>query len=368
MTKANYLFSICKILLVSIIIYTSSCKDTRKKQVRFFEFPSTDTITGMKIEEFKIIPANSRLLIAEDYYISFSQATSRGYYFTAFDKKTLSPVSQFAKKGSAPHELRLGAAPLIDQENNKVFLVDVGRNNYVFQYDIKKAINDSMYIPEKLFKYGKENAKTIRFTYCLNDIFLTQYINESNDSVDYQYTFLDKTGQIIGNYEPINHPTEYPQGVRQSLAFAEKLFCNGKIYTAFAKQDKILCYDFKQKETIFEISGPRTDYPEIEIQNGYWIPSEIPAPISYISIAVSNKYIYTLNVGDYQTTNSNVKRQSENLWVFNLKGKPIKQIKLNTPIYKIYYDKYTNQLICMAESQNIYNSIGIIRIELNKVE
>lgn len=356
------------ILLVALLFFACNKSTTDKKLIEFSEFPLIDSISDLKIEEFKEIPSNSDFLISENYYISFSQGTSRGFYFTVFSKNTLSPVAQFAKQGSAPHELRLGAAPSIDADNNKVYIVDVARNQYVFEYNLSEAVSNAEYIPKKLFKYGYDNCHTIRFKNCFANVFLTQYIMGSNDSIDYQYTFIDNTGTITGQYEPINYPAEYPVYVRKSLAFSEKIYNNGRIYTAFANQDKILCFDFEKKETVFETRGPRIEFPEIEIDGNSWIPDKIPAPMSYNSIAVSNKYIYTVNTGKYKTIHDKVSIESNYLGVFNLKGEPVKKIKLNVPIMKVYFDKYTNEIICMAETKSIYNTIGIIRISVDKIE
>lgn len=342
--------------------------ETNNKLIEFTEFPITDSISDLVIEEFKELPSNSYLQISENYYICFSQGTSRGYYFTVFSKRTLSTVAQFAKQGSAPQELRLGAAPIVDSDNNKVYIVDVARNNYVFEYDLSAAITDPEYIPTKIFKYGYDNAHTIKFTHCFDNVFLTQYIIESNDSVDYQYTFLDNTGKITAQYEPIKYPAEYPVYARVGLAHSDKVYSKGRIYTAFYRQDKILCFDYEKKETVFETRGPRVEFPEMEISGNDWVASKIPMPASYISIAVSNKYIYTVNIGKYETIHDDTGYESDYLGVFNLKGEPVKRIKLNCSVYDINYDKFTNQLICIVNTKSIDNTIGLVRINMDEIE
>ncbi len=341
-----------------------SCDNQEKSVIRFTEFPETvkkTTVTKTLKSNYQI----SDFFITGNILITVNVWVENGYYITYFDKNTLEYIGRTGRRGKAPGEVVRAMYPTIDHENKKIFLTDEGGNRKIYEFDIEASIKDTDYIPKKLFEIGMNRYYAGNLTYCDNDIFMFGYYHQAEDSVEYSYSFIDKSDKFLGSYVEFPFKKDIPLEAYCTLVYRNIVFRNGNLFTAYQYIDKINSFNVSQKKMNFETNGPYLLKPEVEVHADQWVPFETERTVAYISIAASDKYVYGLYSGEVENARNYAPDCAKTIHVFDYSGNPVQKIELDQNIIQITYDEETNSLVGIQNDEKTgMNTQGLVWIKL----
>jgi hypothetical protein len=359
-----------KNLFFTIIVLFISCAENKQsvhtKETSFTEFKDTLEIKT-NIKYFKQNVQADKLFIVDNIMIVTQNWIDNGFYIKYFDINSLEFIGQAARKGKGPDEISMGAYPSVDPQGKHIYICDNARNRTIYKFDIQSSIKNPFYKPIKLFEIGTTILDVENITYCGHNKFMYYcHYGSHVDSVEYSYTFVNNSGEHLGNYIESLYYTKLPEGAIKGIGFRSDYYYDDKIITAFEYQDRIIGFDTKENKPIFETKGPILEEPDFEIHGEYWVPFETPRVLTYLSVTANEKYIFALYSGVYETIKNHAPRFSKQIFVFDTHGQPKKLLQLDRTVRNIAYDKEQNKLVCIQNDEDTGTKTrGIVYVNLD---
>lgn len=357
------IFKMC--LFSAFILFScNSNEDISLKIKNFTSFPKS-TKKKVILKNFRTKISAYNIFVIDDKLVVYNVWVDNGYYISFFNKNTLEFLGAAAKKGKAPNEIINCEGITTNACSKKIFIIDFGRNNSVYELDVEKSINNKNYFPEKLNELGADKEFVDDLTYCGNDILMFHYYHPEEDSAEYYYNFIGKTDKFSVAKEKLPFVKDFPMNAYRRFSMRKSFYKNGRLFTAFQYHDKIFSYDVKSKKAVFETNGPYLLKPEVELHDIYWVPYETERTVAYISIAASDKYVYGLYSGQQESAKNYSPNCAKTIHVFDYSGNPVQKIELDQNIMQITYDEETNSLVGIQNDEKTgMNTQGLVWIKL----
>ena len=314
------------IILFSLLVIAFSCNKQTKKSFQKnntinFTNDSFNTVSRLNSEELKKISdsilVSYRIKIDKNYIYLNEIKSNKFLNIIKLPEEDF--IGAFGNKGKGPCETIV--AWDIDKSDSGTLLILDPKQKKVVEFNVdslinKKAcaneykLNDKSYYHKVLKKknklyYTDENNREYRFF----ESDLNGENIKGHGIIQTNITFKNPRKNLTGNINNVfmvNH---------------ENLFVFGYYYYPL-----IELFDIETKEWK-SIVGPTNEIPDDNFKQGNFI---------YSSTRITNKYIYALYAGKSDSIDVNI------IFVFNLKGEPIKKLILDKGIFNfdVYNDKY----------------------------
>ena len=176
---------------------------------------------------------------------------------------------------------------------------------------------------------------------------------------EYKIQEFDSNGNLVANYGEFETLEERPDLTKLQISLLHDGWFKGDpqraIYVrACLRRDILEIFNYKTKE-IITITGPDHSLPEFE-----YLKSEFGGAMAfdrnviyrYRDIAFTENYIFALYAGHGQLDFNETGIMAEQIWVFNHKGKPLYNLKLDRSIIQIVVNEATNEIYGLTTDED----------------
>lgn len=329
-------------LFLSVLIF--SCTAEKNKPYGSYEnFPDEKELTARKIElDSAIFRYPYRIKIKGDKAI-LMDLHNLDYYFHEYSYPEYKYVNSFGKRGEAPEEMLSAENIRIAAED--AWTLDANRNK-LYQYSLADSVCRT-----KEIELDKDILRALDFVlYEDSSFIIPDYTGEARICI------VDANGRIK---QKIGHiPTMYPviESSLVALAQAWRSFLDynpkNNILAMVTQLGEVLeIYNLKDSTHIIK-AGPMGE-PRYGVSQGHAVPTGI---MGFSDIQVTDKYIYTVFHGrtfeEIVRTQGDLIDGGEYIYVFDLKGTPLRKYHLDRHIYGIYVDEDKGTIIATDVNYN----------------
>lgn len=339
------------ISLLLIILFPACGQFTAKKKYEnaYNQFPEVKNLTGEAISiDTAVFRYPFRISIKEDIAI-IMDLHNHDYFFHAFTYPAWDPIVSFGKRGQGPEEM-LSAETFHFFSPDSIWTLDANKMEITRWELIPSA---SMAERIEVISIDKKIVRALDF-FPMNPSFLIpDYMG------DHRFHRIDNTGRYISSHGTIPSLTSYTDIARPALAQAWRSFIDynprkGILALATQLGEILEIYDLTEHNSKV-ISGPNGE-PEFEISNNKGIPSGI---MGFSDIQITDNYIYTVFHGRSfksillsQQNGEPLEDGGRYIYVFDLKGNPVRQYTLDRAIYGIHVNEDTRTITATDVNSN----------------
>lgn len=329
--------------LVGSLFLLLSCNKSREYNYLSYEdFPSKESLYAEVVHldsvtfryPFRIFTEGNTMFIMDLHNID--------NYFHAYSMPGFQHIASFGKRGEAPDEM-LSGENFRFVSRDSIWSLDANRRQLI-RWGFNEQ-GDSI-LRKETITLDKDILRPLDFAMYNDSTFIIP-----DYSGEYRFCWVDAHGHTINRTGKI--PVEDSNAAKSlpALAQAWRSFIdynphNGVLAAATQLGEVLEIYNLKDS-THTVIEGPNSE-PQYAISGGYAIPDGI---MGFTDIHVTDQYIYAVFQGKTFKEISNNQGQftdgGEYIYIFNLKGEPIKKYDLDHNIYAIQVDEANNRIMAL---------------------
>ncbi len=338
--------------LIPLLIFLSSCAAESENE-------STISIALIDFEEInlssekyffeEVINASSmtlqgdKILISE--YHNVPDEFPRIHIINTSDWTYDKPKGRF---GQGPREI-----------NIPQFIVSQDSDNFwVYDYNNRKistfSFNDSTLLASSDRKITDPNLGPMRLVLTPSGNYLGVPRENENKILEF-----DSEGNLIDAYGEFEIPEERPDLLKLQVSLLNNGRFHGNQYNgiyvrASMYRDLMEIFNYKTKKFI-SVIGPDLKLPEFEYHDskfGGMISFGPDVPKKYQDIAVSERYIFALYSGYSHLDYVDSGISAQEIWVFDLKGKPKWRFALDRSVSQISINEQTNEIYGLTTDED----------------
>lgn len=327
MTKFSYLIflSFCLVLL-------ACCEGKREEYPRYSSFEKEESLTAMPVSLDTILFRYPFRVKVKDAVALVLDLHNADHFLHAFTYPGWKHLVSFGRRGQAPEEL-LSVESFRFCSSDSVWVVDANKMEVTrWSIDVKGR-NVSR---EEAIPLDKRLIRTLDFIRTDSGFIVPDYTGAN------RYSLLDCKGNLQNSYEKIPTEQTYTDIALPALAQAWRSFMDyhpehGLLALATQLGEVLELHNLRE--------GTRTvlygqeEEPRFQIDAGYGIPTGI---MGFSDIQITDHYIYAVFHGRafrdiIQNQAKGITREDGGrfLYVFDLKGNPVKKYILDRAVYGI---------------------------------
>ncbi|REG83532.1 BF3164 family lipoprotein [Algoriphagus antarcticus] len=252
------------------------------------------------------------------------------------------------KHGQGPLEITDAAQFLFSPDPDTFWIYNMNRRKLV-----QFSTTDSTLLGVKDWKLSEPMAM-IHFVEIGSD---STYLASPWDGLEKLLEF-NREGELIGKYGEWEKIPERPDLELKQVSEMSTGWLDGNPNTGiFVKsslyRDLITIFDYNEKEFI-TLSGPNLELPLFDIHetSGPSIFFRPDTKYRYRDVAISSKYIFALYAGRSQIEYNQTGIVAEEILVFDHKGKPLWNLKLDRSIIQIVINEQTNEIYGLTTDED----------------
>lgn len=331
-------------LLFFFLLLFISCdgkyKDHRDNVILYSEFPQEKVLKGEIIElDTALLRYPFRIRIEGDKAIILD-LHGPDHYGHLFQYPSFRYLSSFGRRGDSPTEML--SMQNIRFYNHGVWTLDANKNELT-RLDPSSS-GDSL-LRDGAVTLGEDILRPLDFAIYNDTTFIIPDYSGEN-----RFCWVDREGKLkdkMGIIPSINE--EALKNARPALAQAWRSFIdynanNGVLAAVTQLGEVVEVYNLKDSTHVVRI-GEHGE-PEFKVSDGYGIPTGI---MGFSDVQVTDSAIYAVFHG---TSFKDIAKQSGRLpdggkyiYVFSLKGEPLRMYVLDHYIYGIWVDEATKTII-----------------------
>jgi hypothetical protein len=340
-----------KYIHFAILLLTSiSCTKQTNKTKIFDKFPERQKLEAhipeMKDRPFKFyqIELFDSLLIAFDYY----NDNKRLYLF---NKNNLSLLTCSGIVGKGPGELVTPYFFSIDRKNRILWVKDAGKVK-LFGYSVDSILNKKIYLPNYRLNLPEKYIYASRIGYYKDSLFI---ISADSENIIKLMNFKGNIVDSLGDLPIKRSKTEPKFGFNDLTLRYIRLLPQNQFLCSFRRFDRVVLMDSTGKIK-FSVQGP----DELEPQRKYYGPGDgilhkkrKDAKKGYGPCHYYNGYLYCLYSGKLYFKKEDYQIHQKFYYyinVFDEKGNPVVQYKLDKEIRDFVIDKEKKRIIALSAS------------------
>jgi len=342
MKRFKYIYPIIFIFLIA------SCKKDSDQTVEFDSFPKKEKLTAkipeMKERPFKFyqVELYDSLIIAFDYY-------NKDKRLYLFDRDNLSLLASSGIVGKGPGELVTPYFFSIDKQNKILWMKDAGKVK-LFGFAIDSILMNDNYLPTHRIDMPEKYIYASRIGYYKDSLFI---ISADNNHIIKLMNFGGNIVDSLGKL-PIEKKESEPElGFNDLTLRYIRVLPQYDILCSFRRFDRVVLVDSTGKLK-FSIRGP----DQLKPQRKYYGPGDgilhkkrKDAKKGYGPSHYHNGYIYCLYSGKLYFKKENYETHQKYYYfinVFDLKGNPVVQYKLDKEVRDFVIDEKNNRIIALS--------------------
>lgn len=330
------------IYIVSIIGLVSCSGTSTKHYPRYADFPETKALQAEVISLDTALFRYPFRVTVRDSVALVMDLHNTDHYFHAFTYPEWKHIVSFGKRGEAPEEM-LSAETFQFNSIDSIWALDANKMQ-ITRWSISPA-NHTAERKEEI-DVDKSLIRALDFYAMDSGFLIPDYLG------DHRYNWTNHQGQLLLAEGTIPTETEYTDIARPALAQAWRSFIdynptNG-IFALVTQLGEVLeIYNLKDS-THTVLYGPHGE-PKFQIAQGEGIPTGI---MGFSDVQITDKYIYAVFHGrSFKEIASSLQQGMKHedggrsIYVFDLKGNPIRKYTLDHAVYGIDVDEDTGYII-----------------------
>lgn len=341
-----------KYILLIIISSFISCSSPPNLHPRYSSFPDEKNLTAQEVSLDSVLFRYPFRVTVRDSIAIVMDLHNTDYYFHAFSYPEWKHLVSFGKRGEAPEEM-LSAEMFQFNSLDSIWALDANRMQISrWSIDPQKVTAKR----EQIIPLDRQLVRSLDF-YATDTCFLiTDYLG------DFRYHQVDYSGKSFKNVGEIPTETNNKKEVRPALAQAWRSFTDYNpqkgIYAMVTQLgEAIEIYNLKEN-THTVLYGPNGE-PQFQTVGTEGIPTGI---MGFSDIRITDQYIYTVFHGVSFKEKEAIYQQGKNpedggryIYVFDLKGNPVRKYTLDYPVYGIDVNEKTKTIIatCVEKDEPI---------------
>jgi len=325
--------------VVGLMVLFAACSEKGKDNVSYSSFPKTERLSVMKVDSVNDVYMRYPLRIRKsDSCLYVLDLLSTEYACHVFAYPTMKYKYSFAKKGNGPGEFLRVDDIRLNARSNECWALDPNRSRISC---FRTNSPDSLY---KVVDLDTGLVRTLDFTF-YND---TQFIVPDYTGT-HRFDILSSTGKTLESYGQIPlkekdaniSDAAYGQAWRSFVSFNPE---NGVLAMATQMGEVIELYSLPSGKLISVISG-KSGPPRFNYIQGNMIPTGI---MGYTDVFVGKENVYAIFEG--QTFKDIISKKftkdgGDRIYVFDLKGNPVKEYVLDRYISGFCVDEKTGVIV-----------------------
>ncbi|MDR0745857.1 MAG: TolB-like 6-bladed beta-propeller domain-containing protein [Mediterranea sp.] len=335
------------VLIVCFILI--GCQPKEQRIVAYEDFPEQCELKAITIELDTAIFRYPFRMRAQDDKIVVMDLHNADYYFHLFSYPGFAYVSSFGKRGESPEEMLAAENFRFAGEGGKEIRTLDSSKSRINRLSFSLS-RDSL-LPAGTIALDKDVLRPLDFCLYNDSVMIIPDFSGEN-----RFCFVDESGKLLYKQGQIPASDQAAlSGSKPALSQAWRSFVDynprRKVLAAVTQLGEVLeIYNFND-QTQRVIVGPNGE-PEFQEQNGYAIPSGI---MGFSDIQVTDNYIYTVFHGqrfkDMPTDPSEFVDGGQYIYVFDLKGNPVRKYVLDRHINGFFVDE-KEQIVYATDVNN----------------
>lgn len=331
-----------KLLYILLIVCgLISCNKKKITNPRYTSFPDEKALRAQVISLDTALFRYPFRITVKDSIALVLDLHNADHFFHAFSYPDWKHIVSFGKRGEGPEEMQSGEKVQFNSPDS-VWILDANKME-ITRWSISRA-NHSAKRAEAI-KLDKALVRTLDFCKTNSGFLTTNYLGE------FRYNEVSNEGKLTKSDGYIPTETDYEEISLPALAQAWRTFIgynpNNGILAMVTQLGEVLeIYDLKNK-THSVFYGPQGE-PRFRIVEGDYVPTGI---MGFSDIKVTDKYIYAVfhnrsfkEIGEAYKRGENPESGGRYIYVFNLKGEPVKKYTLDHAIYGIDVNEQTGTI------------------------
>ncbi|MBB6326864.1 hypothetical protein FHS59_002492 [Algoriphagus iocasae] len=176
---------------------------------------------------------------------------------------------------------------------------------------------------------------------------------------EYKIQEFDANGNFVANYGEFETLEGRPDLTKLQISLLMRGWFEGDpkrgLYVrACLHSDLLEIFNYKTKE-FFTLTGPNNSLPEfeyLESEYGGAMAFDRNVTYRYRDIALTEDYVFALYGGHGQMDYNETGIMAEQIWVFDHKGKPLYNLKLDRSIIQIVVNETTNEIYGLTTDED----------------
>ena len=325
------------------ILFFSCAVEKNKPYGSYDNFPEEKELTAHVVElDSAMFRYPFRVKIEKDKVV-LMDLHNWDNYFHVYSYPECKYVASFGKRGEAPNEML--SAENIRIDGSFAWVLDANRSK-LYQYSLEDTVSRV-----KEVMLDKDIIRALDFVlYEDSSFIIPDYTGESRICI------VDVDGKVrkrIGKI-PTIHPVDKSSLVALAQAWRSFIDYNPKsqVLAMVTQLGEILeIYNLKDSTHIIK-AGPMGE-PEYGVSQGNAVPTGI---MGFSDVQVTDKYIYAVFHGrtfkEIARTQGELVDGGELVYVFDLKGNPVRKYHLDRRIYGIWVDEEKGKIIATDVNYN----------------
>lgn len=338
--------------LIPLFIFLSSCAAESEKEsiisIELIDFEEIKLSSEKHFFEEVINPSNiglvhEKLLISEAWRVS--EELPRMHLVNISNWTYDKPKG---KHGQGP--LEITDAQVLDSSGSDYFWIYNMNRRKLAQFSIR----DSSLLATKDWNFPEPMMGLWFLEFGPNGNYLGVPREGENKILEF-----DPNGKLIGKYGEFETLEERPDLTTLQVSLLEDGWFKGDpnrgLYVrACLRRDILEIFDYKTKEFI-TITGPDNSLPEfeyLESEFGGVMVYDRNVTYKYRDVAFTDDYIFALYAGHGQLDFNKTGIMAEQIWVFDHKGKPLWNLRLDRSIIQIVVNEATNEIYGLTTDED----------------
>ena len=327
------------IVVVGLMGFFVACKEKDKNNISYSSFPKTEQLTVLKVDSVDDVYMRYPFRIRKnDSCLYVLDLLSTEYACHTFAYPTMEHKYSFAKKGNGPGEFIRVDDIRLNAGGEECWVLDPNQSRIsCFRYNS----------PDSLFKVAKLDTglvRTLDFDFYKDSLFIVPDYTGTH-----RFNVLSSNGKILESYGQIPlkekdvniSDAAYGQAWRSFISYNPE---NGILAMATQLGEVIELYSLPSGELVGVIFG-KGGVPKFDYIQGNMIPSGI---MGYRDVFVGEENIYAIFEGhSFKDIEKGkvTKEGGDRIYVFDLKGNPVKEYDLDRYIGGFSVDEKTGVII-----------------------
>lgn len=327
------------VLLIGSLI---SCSGPSRHFPRYEDFPDEKAIRAQVIHLDTALFRYPFRVAVKDGIAIVMDLHNADYFFHAFSYPEWKYMTSFGKRGEAPEEMLLADCFRFISKDS-IWTLDSNKMRIIrweIEQDMRKII------PVENIELDKRLVRSLDFYPMESGFLVSDYLGDSRQK------WTNHEGKWVYSANQIPTEKDYKEASRPAVAQAWRSFLDyhpkKKILVMATQLGEVLEIYNLQDSTYHAIYGPHGE-PEFKINQSEGTPTGI---MGFSDVKITDKYIYAVfhgrtfkEIDQALRTGEKIEDGGRYVYVFDLKGNPIRKYILDHSIYGINVDEDTRTII-----------------------
>lgn len=339
---------------ILIFVFAFSCeKNVRQPfSIEYSDFPEERQLKGEPIELDTAIFRYAFRIRVNDDKVAVMDLHGYDHYCHVFKFPEFQYLTSLGKRGDSPVEML--SAENIRYADDRLWILDSNKSELI---GFGNSLSGDSLLRVGAVTLDKDILRALDFTIYDDSTYIIPDYSGGN-----RFCWVSHDGRLLrksGNISSVNEEASRPALAQAWRSFIDYNPRNGVLAAVTQLGEVVEVYNLKDSTHIVRI-GPFGE-PEFKVSDGYGIPTGI---MGFSDVQVTDSAIYTVFHG---RSFKDIARQKVHIdggkyiYVFDLKGEPLRKYILDRYVYGIYVDEKKGIII----ATDVNNDQPIVKFHID---